>query len=155
MRSRVDLPCWQINVLPWFSQENKFVALGNVEILLVKDSCPTNEDSIWLTKSLKVAVKITDCFTRKSKGQKRRKISFPDFWKLSYQYEVSYNDFGGVTNGTFRMEVCTRIGWPVRRLCTPRAPPVLDKALSNTLVCRRPTAKPYLGQPNSYQGILE
>ena len=60
-----NLPRQQENNPSRFSLENKLETLGDVEVLLVQDSWPTNEDSIWSMKLLKVAVKITHCFTGK------------------------------------------------------------------------------------------
>ena len=75
-----------------------------------------------MMKLLKVVVKITYSTIGKSRGQKRRKISFPVSWELLYQYDVSHYNVGGVTDGRFHVEVCTKIGWPVRRLRAPWFP---------------------------------
>ena len=155
MRSGRDLPDRQDNNPPWFSPENKLDTLGDVKILCFQDAWPACEDSIWLMTCLKVAVQITLCFTNKSRGWKRPKISFSDLWELSYQYDVSHNEVGGVIDGKFHVEVCAGIGWPVERLRAPRVSAVLGKALSDTTSGRQETSKPKADQPNSYRGILQ
>ena len=155
MRSGTDLLCRQENNLPWFSPENKLAKLGDVEVLLVQDSWPTNEDSIWMMKSLKVAVKIAYDTIGKSRGWKRRKTSFPFYWELTYQCCVSHDIVRGMINSRLHVEVRTKIGWPVKRLLAARVSAVLSKALSNTKYGRQATTKPFLGQANLYWGILQ
>lgn len=54
-------------------------------------------------KLLKVVVKIVYSTIGKSRGRKRRKTSFSFLWELSYQYNVSHDKAGGVTDGSFRV----------------------------------------------------
>ena len=96
MRSGQDLPGRQENDPPWFSTENQLGTLGDIEVLFVQDAWPAGEDSIWAMTCLKVAVRITHW---KSRRRKRQKLSFPARWESCYQYDVSHNDVGGVTDG--------------------------------------------------------
>ena len=104
---------------------------------------------------LKVALRITHCATGKLQSQKRQKMSVPDRWESCYQYDVSHNDVGGVTDDRFHVEVPTRIGLSVERLNAPRVPAVLGEALSDATSGGRETSKPERNQPNFYLGILQ
>ena len=147
--------CRQEDDLPWFLPGNKLTKPGEVEVLLVQDSWPTNEYSIWMMKLLKVAVKITYSTIWKSRGQNRRKPYFSVSWESLYQYNVPHDNIGEMTDGRFCVVVCTKIGWLLRRVRASQVSAMLGKALSNTKYGRQATAVSHMCQPNLYQRILQ
>lgn len=94
-------------------------------------------------KLLKVAVNITYGTIDDPRGQKHRKISFPILWELLYQYDVSHDEVGGVTDGRFRLEVQSKNRLSVKRLPSTRVSAVLGKALRNTKYDGGATAEPH------------
>ena len=100
MISDKDLPGRMETDPPWRQQFPKLPDIKPVEVLLVHGAWPTTTEPIWKLKSLRVAVRITEC---KRTRRKRRKLvtPTPEGWYEVRRYAEFHDNVGGVTNGRF------------------------------------------------------
>ena len=60
MKSKKDLPGRLEDDPPWFPSDTPSLSLPEVEVVLVQGVWPETTESLWLMKSLKVAIGITE-----------------------------------------------------------------------------------------------
>ena len=58
LKSKEDLPGRVDDDPPWFPSDTPSLDLQDVEVVLVQGAWPETTDSLWLMKSLKVAIRI-------------------------------------------------------------------------------------------------
>ena len=98
MISDKDLPGRMETDPPWKQQFPKLPDIKPVKVLLVHGAWPTTTEPIWKLKSLRVAVRITEC-KRTRRKQQKLVTPTPEGWYKVRRYAEFHDDVGGVTNG--------------------------------------------------------
>ena len=73
---------------------------------------------------------------------------------MAHQHRIANNDVGGVTDGSFRVAVRSKLGLDIAHHPASHVPGVLGEALDD-LTLAQLVDRPTQGQPNSFRGILE
>ena len=150
MRSPVELPLLgrQEDDPPYFLCDTSTQDLDEVEVVLVQGAWPEATDPIWSKMSLQVAVRIVEA-RRSKRSFKATKRALLSGWQVAHQYCIAHNDVVGVTNGSFRVTVHSRLGLDIAHSPASQVPGVLERALSDLTLGQR-VDRPSQGQPNSF-----
>ena len=117
------------------------------------------DDSIWNAPTVKVVVAVYE--TPRKKGSRKRKRrrkqeKLPDGWVQSTREEVQHDTVGGVTDGRFVIDVCTRRGVVWNSELPPTVTGKLGDALGKAVTEGKQVHCPHPreDEPNTWRGLL-